>query len=76
MIRNRCPFTGTSVIEKIPWEREERRTQEDQAGNDGETEEKEEKEGGDGRLNSRPRQQEDSARTPGLKDKMKRLFHR
>ena len=54
MLRRKCPYGGTSVINKIPWVGEARIYQEeDQAGKD------EEKEEGDGRLTSRPGQQED-----------------
>ena len=49
-----CPYTGTTLIKNIPWAGQAGAEQEeDQAGNNGETEE------GDGRLTSRPRQQED-----------------
>ena len=76
--RNRCPYTGTTVIEKISWMGEARVYQaEDQAGEEGDTAEREE---GDGRLTSRPREQEDSelnrARSLGLRDRVKRIFKR
>ena len=45
--RNRCPYTGTTLIEKLPWEGEARLYQEEDQAE------------GDGRLTSRPRQQED-----------------
>ena len=58
MRRNHCPYTGTTVIEKIAWEVEARVYQaEDQVGEEGDIVEREE---GGGGLTSRPREREDS----------------
>ena len=50
-----CPYTGTTVINNIPWVGEAMvYPEEDQAGSDGETED------GEGRLTSRTSQHEDT----------------